>query len=75
MSLFKDGIIRFSQKSKLKSFFLKEVPTSQQAQSTKLVDGGPLLCCCDWRKNKSFQNLFQKYADLLKYLHINTICV
>ena len=48
-SLFKDGMMRTAQKSKLKSYLLKDVSTTERLVSTKIADGGALVWYCDWR--------------------------
>ena len=73
MSLSKVGIMRSSQKSKLKSFLLKEITITEEPESTKIADGGALLWCCDWKKSESFQKIFKKYSDLLTYLKLNIV--
>ena len=48
MSLFKHGCMH----SKLKSFLLVDSTTiDDKPQVTKLVDGGVLLRCCNWKRN------------------------
>ena len=40
MSLFKEGIMRSAQKSKLKQFLLKTVNPTDAPQTTRIADGG-----------------------------------
>ena len=56
MLLFKQGCIGSAQKSKLKSFLLAGSTTiDDEPQVTKIADGGALLCCCNWKRNKTFE--------------------
>ena len=75
MSLFKDGVMRSSQKSKLKSYLLANSSTidKDQDETIKIADGGALLWCCNWKKNQSFQSIFQMYIDFLRFLKITVV--
>ena len=70
MSLFKDGVMRSSQKSKLKYFLLVNISTIDEdtCETIKIADGGALLWCCNWNKNQSFQTISKMYADVLCFL-------
>lgn len=65
MSLFKDGVLRTAQKSKLKSYILDKVEMTKEPDSTKIIDGGALLWCCDWKKSEKFHEIFKKYISFL----------
>lgn len=68
MSLFKDGVMRSSQKSKLKSFMVSNISTIEDKSETKkIADGGALLWCCNWKKNQSFKTISKMYADFLHF--------
>ena len=73
MSLFKDGVMRTAQKSKLKSHILDKVKATQEPVSIKIADGGALLWCCDWKKNEQFCEIFEKYTSLLKHLQAKIV--
>ena len=73
LSLFKDGVMRTAQKSKLKTYILNKAQPTQQPASTKIIDGGALLWCCDWKKNEQFHLIFEKYTSLLKHLDVNIV--
>ena len=73
MSLFKDGVMRTAQKSKLKLFLLEGVCPVETQQATRVVDGGALLWCCDWRKEETFKIIFQRYTNFLSHFRIDTI--
>ena len=38
-----------------------------------IVDGGALLWCCNWKKNQSFQEIFQMYSNFIRFLNICTV--
>lgn len=63
MSLFEDGITRSARRAKLKSLLLQDVPKIDQAGSKSIADGGALLWCCDWKRNKRCENIFKKYVN------------
>ena len=73
MSLFKDGVMRTANKSKLESYILNKVQPTKEPVSTRIIDGGALLWCCDWKKNEIFHKIFEKYTSFLKYLEANII--
>lgn len=73
MSLFKDGVMRTAQKSKLKQFLLDGVSPVESQGTVRVADGGALLWCCDWKKGESFNVIFQKYSNFLRHLGIHTI--
>ena len=73
MSLFKHGCMHSAQMSKLKSFLLADSTTiDDKPQVTKIADGGALLWCCNWKRKKSFENIFEMYANFLQFRQINT---
>ena len=47
MSLFKDGKMYSTKKSALKTLLLKNVKETDPTESTRIIDGGALLWCCD----------------------------
>ena len=47
MSLFKDGKMCSTKKSALKTFLLKNVKETDSTESTRTIDGGALLLCCN----------------------------
>ena len=47
MSLFKDGKMCSTKKSALKTLLLKNVKETDPTESTRIIDGGALLWCCD----------------------------
>ena len=51
MSLFKDGKMCSTKKSALKTFLLKNVKEADRTESTRIIDGGANLWCCEWKKN------------------------
>ena len=73
MSLFKEGIMRSAQKSKLKQFLLKTVNPTDAPQTTRIADGGALLWCCDWKRNELFATIFNKYSQFLAHHKIDTV--
>ena len=74
MSLFKHRYMRFVQKSKLKSFLIANSTTiDDEPQVTKIADAGALLWCCNWKRNGTFENIFEMYANFLRFLQINTV--
>ena len=76
MLLFKQGCIGSAQKSKLKSFLLAGSTTiDDESQVTEIADGGALLCCCNWKRNKTFENILEMYANFLLnfFLQINAV--
>ena len=72
-SLFKGGVMRSAQKSKLKSFILNNVSPVEEPASTRIADGGALLWCCNWKKNELFSEIFQKYIDFSRHLKLEII--
>ena len=73
MSLFKDGVMRTAQKSKMKHFLLDGVSPVESQEAVRVADGGALLWCCDWKKGEPFKTIFQKYSNFLTHLGIHTI--
>lgn len=74
MSLFKDGVMRSSQKSKLKSFMVSNISSIEDKPETKkIADGGALMWCCNWKKNQSFETISKMYADFLHFLNITVV--
>ena len=74
MSLFKDGLMRPAQKSKLKTFILKDVPQSKEpTESKRIADGGAFLWCCNWKKDELFSDIFKRYLNFLRHLRINVV--
>ena len=76
MALFKDGLMRTATKSALKPFLQKDISSVEPKtgpKTVRIVDGGALLWCCDWKKNETFDTIFERYASFLKQLKIDTI--
>lgn len=73
MSLFKDGVMRTAQKSALKSYLKANIEKTQPVTSVRIADGGALLWCIDWKKNETFQTIFQRYSTFLSHLQIDTV--
>ena len=42
-------------------------------ETIRVVDGGALLWCCDWKKDETFDVISERYASFLKKLMVNTI--
>ena len=64
--------MRSAKKPKFKSFLLADSTTVDgEPQVTKIADGGVLLWCCNWKK--SFENIFEMYANFLQFLQISTV--
>ena len=73
MSLFKDGVMRTAAKSALKPFLRNGISPVEVPETVRVVDGGALLWCCDWKKDETFDVIFERYASFLKKLMVNTI--
>ena len=73
MSLFKDGIMRTTQKSVLKPYLRSGNPAVSIPETTRIADGGGLLWCCDWKRDETFSVIFQRYAVFLTNHNIDTI--
>eukprot|EP00794_Sanderia_malayensis_P008462 gene8462-9369_t len=73
MSMFKDGIMRSAQKSNLKNFSMEGVSPIDVSHTVRIADGGALLWCCDWKKDETFEIIFQRYSQFLTHLGIDTI--
>ena len=66
--------MRSTKKSKLKSFLLADSTTiDDEPLVTKMADVGALLWCCNWKRNETFENIFEMYANFLQLLQINTV--
>ena len=48
-------------------------PVEVVPETVKVVDGGALLWCCDWKKNETFNVIFERYACFLRKLNLHTI--
>ena len=73
LSLFKDGIMRAPNKSKLKSFLIQNTEKAEPSPYKSIADGGALLWCCNWRRNESFDDILKRYVTFLKSLKIDII--
>ena len=75
MSLFKDGAMRPSAKSKLKNFLLKDVSPSEPLLGTfkTIANGGAFLWCCKWKENDLFEDILKKYVDAVRKLGIDIV--
>ena len=74
ISLYKYRRMCSAQKSKLKSFLLADSTVIEdEPKVTKIADGVALLWCCSWKRNKTFENIFEVYANFLQFLQINTV--
>lgn len=73
MSLFKDVIMRSAQKSKLKQLLMEGISPIDVSQTVRIADGGVLLWCCDWKKDETFEVIFQRCSQFLTHLGIDTI--
>ena len=71
MSLFKDGKISSTKKSALKTFLLKIVKETDPTESTRIIDEGALLWCCDWKRNETFE----KICKNTQIFFVITLCV
>ena len=68
MSLFKDGKMCSTKKSALKN-----VKEADPTESTRIIDGGALLWCCDWKNDETFEKIFEKYLKFLSYHSVDII--
>ena len=73
MALFKDRIIRTAKKSKLKQLFMESVNYVEAPQTRRIVDGGALLWCCDWKKDETFEIIFRRFSQFLLHVEIDII--
>ena len=74
MSLFKDGKTRPSNKSKLKTFLMKDTKQIDASpETTEIFDGGALLWCCNWKKYALFEYIFEKYSRFLSYHNFDIV--
>ena len=73
MSLFQDGKMCSAKKSALKTFLLKNVKEADPTESTRIIDGGALLSCCDWKINETFEKICEKYSNFLSYHSVDII--
>ena len=73
MSLFKDGVMRTAQKSNLKNHLLNEVSPVEAEDTVRIVDGGALLWCCEWKTGEKFNEIFKRYSNFMKNLGIQTV--
>ena len=73
MSLFKDGKMCSTKKSALKTFLLKNVKETDLTEPARIIDGGALLWCCDWKRNETFEKICEKYSNFLSYHSVNII--
>ena len=76
MSLFKDGSLRISTKSKLRAHLLSDITPcerNEQLQTFTVMDGGALLWLCDWKKGEKFSKIFSKYEKICNGLGVNAI--
>ena len=62
-----------AKKSALKSFLLENLKEADPTESTKIIDWCALLWCCDWKKNKKFKKIYEKYSDFLSYHSVDII--
>ena len=73
MALFKDGIMCTAKKSKLKQFLMESLNSVEAPQTVRIVDGGALLWCCDWKKDETFEIIFRRFSQFLLHLEIDII--
>ena len=73
MSLFKDGKMRSTKKSVFKTFLLKNVKEADPTDSTRIIDGGALLWCCNCKRNETFKKICEKYSNFLSYHSVDII--
>ena len=74
MTLFKNGgNMCSSKKSALKTFLLKNVKKADPTESTRIIDGGALLWCCDWKRNETFEKICEEYSNFLSYHSVDII--
>ena len=71
--LFKDGIMHTTKKSKLKQLLMESVNSVEAPQTVRIVDGGALLWCCDWKKDETFEIIFRRFSQFLLHLEIDII--
>ena len=74
MSLFKDGEMCSTKKSAFKTFLLKNVKEADPTESTKIIDGGTLLWCCEWKRNK-MRNLSKNNQIFLVITLLILLCL
>ena len=62
-----------TKKSALKTFLLKNVKETNPKESTRIIDGGALLWCCDWKRNETFEKICEKHSNFLSYHSVDII--
>ena len=66
-ALFKDGLMRNSQKSKLQHYILKSCsPVNSWHSNTCVVDGGALLHNVKWAPNKTYVDICGLYINYIR---------
>ena len=68
MSLFKDGLMRKSDKSRLKSLLLTHAKTMSD-NSTKIIDGGALLHKVQWPANSTYSGVLRHYVTSVRNIY------
>ena len=76
ISLMKDNMMRPATKWKLKEFVLKDISPSDTAASDSrisVLDGGALVWSHNQKKGEKFREIFKKYSERCKKLHVNVV--
>ena len=62
-----------TKKSALQTFLLKNLKEADPSESTRIINGGALLWCCDCKRNETFQKICEKYSNFLSYHSVDII--
>ena len=66
--------MRTLAKSTLKAHLLKDVHVSEsEGIEHIIVDGGPFIWCCNWKKGDLFRDIAAKYVTEANELHVDLI--
>ena len=52
---------------------MESVNSVEAPQTRRIVDGGALLWCCDWKKDETFEIIFRRFSQFLLHLEIDII--
>ena len=73
MLLLKDGKMSPTKKYALKTFLLKNVKETYLTKSTRIIDGGALFWCCNWKRKETFEEICDKYSNFYSYHSVDII--
>ena len=62
-----------TKKSALQTFLLKNLKEADPSESTRIINGGALLWCCDCKRNETFEKICEKYSNFLSYHSVDII--